>query len=96
MRRLTMSIHRRRAASTPEVAKRRSYVAPSYESKYYRLYAAPFAGKPLRPGHAHPPRRHEIQPRYRVSRWRLKARESSGRPVAAAIVSSLVREEPLA
>ncbi len=33
-RRLTMSRHRRRAASYPEAAKRRSYVAPSYESKY--------------------------------------------------------------
>ena len=34
MRRLTMSRERRRAASTPEAAKRRSYVLPSYESKY--------------------------------------------------------------
>ncbi len=33
-RRLTMSRHRRRAASYPEAAKRRSYVLPSYESKY--------------------------------------------------------------
>ncbi len=31
---LTMSRHRRPAASYPEAAKRRSYVAPSYESKY--------------------------------------------------------------
>ncbi len=35
MRRLTMPRHRRRAASYPEAAKRRSYVAPSYESKYW-------------------------------------------------------------
>ncbi len=33
-RRLTMWRHRRRDASTPEAAKRRSYVLPSYESKY--------------------------------------------------------------
>ncbi len=33
-RRLTMSRHRRRAASYPAAAKRRSYVLPSYESKY--------------------------------------------------------------
>ncbi len=33
-RRLTMSPHRQRDASTPEAAKRRSSVAPSYESKY--------------------------------------------------------------
>ncbi len=29
-----MPRHRRRDASTPEAAKRRSYVPPSYESKY--------------------------------------------------------------
>ncbi len=33
-RRLTMSPHRRRDASYPEAVKRRSYVSPSYESKY--------------------------------------------------------------
>ncbi len=33
-RRLTMSRHRRRDASYPEAAKRRSYVSPFYESKY--------------------------------------------------------------
>ncbi len=33
-RRLTMSGHRRRDASYPEAAKRRSYVSPSYESEY--------------------------------------------------------------
>ena len=31
---VTMSRHRRRDASTLEAAKRRSYVPPSYESKY--------------------------------------------------------------
>ncbi len=35
MRRLTMSGHRRRAASTPVAAKRRSYVSPFCESKYW-------------------------------------------------------------
>ncbi len=35
MRRLTMSRHRRRDASYPEAAKRRSYVSPFYESKYW-------------------------------------------------------------
>ena len=34
-RRLTMSRHRRRDASYPEAAKRRSYVSPFYESKYW-------------------------------------------------------------
>ncbi len=33
-RRLTMSRHRRRDASYPVAVKRRSYVLPSYESKY--------------------------------------------------------------
>ncbi len=35
MRRLTMSGHRRRAASYPVAAKRRSYVSPFCESKYW-------------------------------------------------------------